>query len=93
MSSRTGLIAIALPDLGTAPFPVRVSSWFVDPGDGVEVGDRVVEVLIRGITCDISAPATGRMDTIVKDVDALVVSGDVLAWIQPDSAETTWPNT
>ena len=50
---------IVLPELGAAP--VWLSAWFADVGDAVFEGDRLVEVLVRGATFDVSAPATGRL--------------------------------
>lgn len=50
---------IVLPELGAAP--VLLSVWFADPGDEVYEGDRLVEVLVRGATFDVPAPATGRL--------------------------------
>ncbi len=50
---------ILLPELGAAP--VWLSAWFADLGDRVYEGDRLVEVLVRGATFDVSAPATGRL--------------------------------
>jgi pyruvate/2-oxoglutarate dehydrogenase complex dihydrolipoamide acyltransferase (E2) component len=50
---------IVLPELGAAP--VWLSVWFADLGDRVYEGDRLVEVLVRGATFDVSAPATGRL--------------------------------
>jgi pyruvate/2-oxoglutarate dehydrogenase complex dihydrolipoamide acyltransferase (E2) component len=50
---------IVLPELGAAP--VWLSAWFADLGDRVYEGDRLVEVLVRGATFDVSAPATGRL--------------------------------
>ncbi len=50
---------IILPELGAVP--VVLSVWFVDPGDLVFEGDRVVEVMVNGATFDVAAPATGRL--------------------------------
>ncbi len=50
---------IVLPELGAAP--ALLSVWFAEPGDNVFEGDRLVEVLVRGATFDVAAPATGRL--------------------------------
>ena len=72
---------VTLPDLQSGDEPVRVSCWLVDVGDDIDEGDRVVEVLIRGITFDVSAPAAGRLTRIEKSFDMPVVPGDILGWI------------
>jgi pyruvate/2-oxoglutarate dehydrogenase complex dihydrolipoamide acyltransferase (E2) component len=51
--------SIIMPDLGVGP--VSLSVWFVEPGDSVLQGERVLEVLAAGATFDITAPATGRL--------------------------------
>jgi len=78
---------IVLPDLGTGDEEVRVSCWLVDPGDEVETGDRVVEVLIKGITFDVSAPVSGILSKIEKSLDARIVTGDILGWIEENDGE------
>jgi pyruvate/2-oxoglutarate dehydrogenase complex dihydrolipoamide acyltransferase (E2) component len=50
---------IILPDLGVGPLTLSV--WFVEPGDPVLQGERVLEVLAEGATFDITAPATGKL--------------------------------
>ena len=84
-------IAIILPELGTeyelAPGEqtggkVRVSAWLVDLGDSVETGERIVEVLVRGMTFDVAAPASGILSGILKPLDAVVTTGDTLGWIE-----------
>jgi pyruvate/2-oxoglutarate dehydrogenase complex dihydrolipoamide acyltransferase (E2) component len=50
---------IVLPELGAAP--AVLSLWYVDPGEIIYEGDRLLEVLVSGATFDVSAPATGRL--------------------------------
>jgi pyruvate/2-oxoglutarate dehydrogenase complex dihydrolipoamide acyltransferase (E2) component len=50
---------ILLPDLQAGP--ATLSVWFADVGEVVFEGDRLVEVLVRGATFDVPAPATGRL--------------------------------
>jgi len=73
---------ILLPELGVGDEQIRVSGWFVEPGDSVEVGDRVVEVLLPGMTFDVAAPGAGVFLKSEKFLDAVVSTGDVLGWIE-----------
>lgn len=77
-------VPVPLPDLGTAGEPVRVSAWFVEIGELVETGEPILEVLTPGVTCDVCSPTTGRISRLVKDLDASVLPGEVVAWIEPD---------
>ena len=75
-------IHVALPDLGTGSEPVRVSAWFVEVGDVVDVGDSILEILMPGVTSDVCSPAAGRVSRLLKEIDAQVVPGEVVAWIE-----------
>ncbi len=81
-------VAVPLPDLRTAGEPVRVSAWFVEVGDEVEAGEPILEVVTPGVTCDVCAPVPGRISRIVKDLDAAVRPGEVVAWVEPRSRVT-----
>lgn len=61
--------AILVPDLGAE---ARLSHWYVQPGEQVALGDRVAELLIPGVTIDVSAPASGTL------VQRQVMQGEVV---------------
>jgi pyruvate/2-oxoglutarate dehydrogenase complex dihydrolipoamide acyltransferase (E2) component len=75
-------IPIILPDLGADP--VRLSVWFVDPGDQVYEGDCVVEVLSNGATFDVSSPVTGRFIERKVHADDPLVPGQVLGMVEAE---------
>ena len=77
---------IILPDLGADA--VRLSVWFVDPGDRVYEGDRVVEVLSNGATFDVSSPVTGRLIEKKAQPDDPLVSGQWLGMVEVDDADS-----
>jgi pyruvate/2-oxoglutarate dehydrogenase complex dihydrolipoamide acyltransferase (E2) component len=71
---------IVLPDLGARS--ATLSVWFVDPGDTVYAGDRVVEILAGGATFDVPSPTTGRLvEKLVLPDDAVVV-GQILGMVE-----------
>ena len=78
---------IELPDLGAGDETVCVSCWLVEIGEMVIVGDRVVEVLIKGITFDVAAPVSGILSRIEKSLDTRIVPGDILGWIESDNGD------
>ncbi len=80
-SDPTNRTPITLPDLGTSGEAVRVSAWLIDVGQTVIAGDRIVEVLVPGITFDLEAERTGELVEICRAVDAIVEPGDILGWI------------
>ena len=82
--SASNRFPITVPELGAGSDSVRVSAWLVDVGQAVIAGDRVVEVLVPGITFDIEAAQSGELVEVTRPVDAIVAPGEVLGWIAID---------
>lgn len=85
---------ILVPEVGAGPAPIRVSCWLVEPGDAVEQGDRLVELLLPTVTFDVSAPVAGVLSYVEKAFDAVTEPGEVLGWIErtnaQENAQATW---
>jgi pyruvate/2-oxoglutarate dehydrogenase complex dihydrolipoamide acyltransferase (E2) component len=77
------IMSVLTPDLGCAE-PVRVSAWLVEVGETVREGDRLVELLLPGVTYDVAAPATGRLVEVRSPLNATVATGNVLGEIEVD---------
>jgi pyruvate/2-oxoglutarate dehydrogenase complex dihydrolipoamide acyltransferase (E2) component len=75
---------VRLPDLGAGDEELRVSCWLVDLGDVVDAGDRVVEILLDGVTFDVTAEQSGTVTRIERALDSVVRPGDVLGWLETD---------
>jgi len=71
---------IQLPDLGARL--ATLSVWFVEPGDTVYAGDRVVEILAGGATFDVPSPATGRLVEKLALPEDSLVTGQVLGVVE-----------
>ena len=76
---------IILPDLGVRSAVLSV--WFVNPGDRVYAGDRLVEILADGATFDVSSPATGRLVEKLALPDDSLHSGQILGRVQEEEIE------
>ena len=74
-------VPVWLPEIG-ANEPVRISCWLVEPGEVVDAGDRLVELLISGMTFDVPAPASGTLQRIEIGSEMTVKTGDLLGWIE-----------
>jgi len=75
---------LVLPELGAGDEELRVSCWLVDLGDAVGEGDRVVEILLDGVTFDVTAEKSGKITRIEKSLESVVRAGDVLGWIETE---------
>ncbi|GAB4143907.1 MAG: hypothetical protein Tsb009_15340 [Planctomycetaceae bacterium] len=78
----TEQVAIRTPEIGAGSQTIRVSSWLVDVGEMVNFGDRIVELLVKGMTFDVSSPETGLLMRIDRSLDAVVQPGDILGWLE-----------
>jgi pyruvate/2-oxoglutarate dehydrogenase complex dihydrolipoamide acyltransferase (E2) component len=76
-------VPITAADLGSDR--VRVSLWYVCPGEHVYEGDRVVELLIPGATFDVASPATGVIAECLALNGDRVGVGCVLGTIEPET--------
>jgi pyruvate/2-oxoglutarate dehydrogenase complex dihydrolipoamide acyltransferase (E2) component len=73
---------IILPDLGARG--AVLSLWFVDPGDQVYAGDRVVELLAGGATFDVASPATGCFIERLALPDDPLTPGQILGIVEEE---------
>lgn len=82
---QAAFVSVVAPDLGSEG-PARVSAWLVDVGDSVRAGDRLVELLLPGVTYDVHAPVTGRLLQAHVPLNAVVRPGDTLGQIEADES-------
>src|ERR1700731_1555194 len=73
---------ILMPDVGDERPAVNL--WFVQPGDQVYAGDRLVELLFDGATFDVSATVNGRLAEKTARPGEQPVPGQVLGWIEEE---------
>ena len=71
-----------MPELGAQR--IVLSVWFVDVGEKVYEGDRLVEVLIGGATFDVAAPATGHLLEKRAMPNEMLATGQVLGILKED---------
>jgi len=72
-------VTLAVPDCGVVGMQLRLSLWLVASGATVAAGDRVVELVVGGVTIDLEAPLTGRLSRQFVDEDEVVAAGTVIA--------------
>ena len=80
-------IPVGLPDLGGLSEPV-LSIWFVEPGEHVFAGDKLVEILLAGATFDVPSPVSGRLTAKLAWPNDRLHAGQVLGLVEAsDDAE------
>jgi pyruvate/2-oxoglutarate dehydrogenase complex dihydrolipoamide acyltransferase (E2) component len=71
-----------LPDLGVRAAVLSV--WFVNPGDQVYAGDRLVEILAGGATFDVPSPTTGQFVEKLALPDDSLQPGQILGMVEEE---------
>jgi len=70
---------VTLPDLGEdAGDAATVAFWYVDPGESVEEGDELVQMLTDKATFDVPSPKAGTVKELIAGEDQEVQVGEVL---------------
>jgi pyruvate/2-oxoglutarate dehydrogenase complex dihydrolipoamide acyltransferase (E2) component len=75
-------VELVLPDLGIPLVVVGV--WYVQPGDQVYHGDRLVEIIVDGATFDVTAPANGVFSERLAHTRDRVGPGAILGAVVAD---------
>jgi len=90
MPTRGRRIPIRVPEVGLEPeCPLQVSMWFATPGELVLEGDRLVELLADDVTFDITAPTTGRLLVVERDIEEPVQPGETIGWLE-EEPDQSW---
>jgi len=77
--------ALRCPELGDSEEVISISCWLVETGQHVVRGERIVELLLPGMTFDVTSPESGKLTGIEKNMDDHVQPGDILGWIEEDT--------
>ncbi len=77
-------VSVVVPPLGNEGQPLRVSLWFVEVGQSVLAGDRLVELMLPGMTFDVPSPCTGTLTAIIAREGTEIAEGDELGTIRPE---------
>ncbi|QDT28918.1 biotin/lipoyl-containing protein [Gimesia panareensis] len=80
---------ILVPQLESDDQRLSVSLWLMRVGEEVTRGDRIVELLVPGVTFDVAAPCSGTLTSCDCRPGDEVHEGSVLGWIDsPESDQT-----
>jgi pyruvate dehydrogenase E2 component (dihydrolipoamide acetyltransferase)/2-oxoisovalerate dehydrogenase E2 component (dihydrolipoyl transacylase) len=75
-----------LPELGEGVYEAELVSWHVQPGDVVESGQNLIEVLTDKATMEVPAPFAGTIESLHAKPGDTVNVGDVVLDYQPAGA-------
>ena len=75
-----------LPELGEGVYEAELVSWHVKPGDVVQPGQNLIEVLTDKATMEVPAPFAGTIDKVLAEPGATVKVGEVVLEYQAASS-------
>ena len=73
-----------LPDIGEGIAEAELVGWHVKPGDRVEEGTSLADIMTDKATVEIEAPVAGVIQTCTGDVGDTIAIGSVLLVIETD---------
>lgn len=80
-------VPIVVPDVGINSPPAKVSCWLVELNEHVLEGDQVVELIVPGMTFDVSSPAQGAISKIECVEGSPILAGQTLGFVRVDDVD------
>jgi len=68
-----------LPDVGEGIVEAEITEWYVKPGDTVDDGDLIVDIMTDKATVEIPAPVSGRVVATTGEAGDMIAVGTKLA--------------
>ena len=81
----TNMVPVTVPTVDGRTEPMVLGSWLVDVGERIEQGEEILEISLPGIVWDLSAPASGRLESVSRFTSDALQPGDICGWIAIDS--------
>lgn len=81
-----GSVPIRMPKMSMTMTEGEVTTWALQPGERVDAGDVVCEVMTDKVDMEVESPATGTLREIVVASGAVAV-GDTIGWLETEGDE------
>ncbi|MDO9169553.1 MAG: 2-oxoglutarate dehydrogenase complex dihydrolipoyllysine-residue succinyltransferase [Methylobacter sp.] len=82
-------IEVLVPNLPESVSDATLITWHKQPGDTVIKNENLVDLETDKVVLEVPAPASGILSKILQQDGAIVVSGDVLALLEPQTVEAS----
>ena len=84
-------IEIKVPQLPESVADATIVTWHKKPGDIVQQDENLLDLETDKVVLEVPAPATGRLASIIKDVNAVVTTNEVLGALEEGEVTETAP--
>jgi len=78
------MIDIVMPDVGDGVTEATIVQWHANPGDRVDAGAILLEIMTDKVNMEIEAEHSGTLVEILHSADEEVRVGTVVARFDPD---------
>ena len=85
-------IEVLVPNLPESVADATLITWHKKTGDFVETGENLIDLETDKVVLEVPAPESGVLDKILKGNGATVISGDLLALLNPQTESVDEPN-
>lgn len=82
-------IEVLVPNLPESVSDATLITWHKQPGDTVIKNENLVDLETDKVVLEVPAPASGILSKILQQDGAIVVSGDILALLEPQTVEAS----
>jgi len=79
-------VELKVPEAGESIVEVQIGDWLKEEGEVVEVDEAIVVLETDKASMELSAPASGKLDKIVKPTGETVKVGDIIGLIEEGEA-------
>ena len=80
-------IEIKVPEMGESIVEATVGAWVKNEGDQIEAGETILELETEKVNLEVTAPATGTLETVNISEGEIVNVGTVLGTINTELVE------
>jgi 2-oxoglutarate dehydrogenase E2 component (dihydrolipoamide succinyltransferase) len=82
-------IEVLTPNLPESVSDATVVNWHKQPGDSILKNENLVDLETDKVVLEVPAPESGILSAILKDNGAIVIGGEILATIDPQTKQDT----
>jgi 2-oxoglutarate dehydrogenase E2 component (dihydrolipoamide succinyltransferase) len=86
-------IEVLVPNLPESVSDATLITWHKQPGDTVIKNENLVDLETDKVVLEVPAPASGILGKILKNDGSIVVGGEVLALLEPQTIEQSLKTT
>ncbi|PPD49244.1 MAG: dihydrolipoyllysine-residue succinyltransferase [Methylobacter sp.] len=81
-------IDVVVPNLPESVADATLINWHKQPGDAVAKNEHLVDLETDKVVLEVTAPESGVLSKIIKENGSIVLSGEVLAVLEPQAIAT-----